>query len=142
MKINRLITIESALWNEFQRIFPREASTFCNEQMRLRVASAKGSSGAINIELLRMKQTEVKKELDKYNEEFITINDKISMFDDNSKKAEVERLKQEKIEIEALTKCDGCGFPMHEAHITTQSGFKFCRDCFFNENPKMMKDQK
>jgi len=142
MKIGKMMLIDIEVYKEFQNLFPREASSFCNEQMRLRIASQKGSVKFIDMELLKLKQKELLKEADKKNAELIVINEQLKTQEEETKNQEVKRLEEEKEKIEALTKCDGCGFQMHEIAVTTKKGLKFCKECFFNEHPKLLEKLK
>lgn len=138
MKVTRTMTIEAEVATEFQRLFPNTASSFCNEQMRLKIASAKGSAEAIDVELLRMDLMEKEKIHSSAGADILTIKEKLNNFKDNAAKAEIVRLEEEKEKLEALTACDGCGFQTQSIQITTPNGLKFCKECFFNEHPKML----
>ena len=137
MKVQKAMTIDHEVYVEFQKLFPNQASSFCNEQMRLRVASAKGDLSGINLQLLKVKERELQELADAHNTELITIREQISQATKLIQDQEKQKLQEAKAEAEAIKKCDGCGFKMQESKIEA-GGEKFCTECWHNENPKML----
>lgn len=131
-----MITVNPEIWDKFQRLFPNQASSFCNEQMRLRIAYSQGDLNNVDIELLKVHEREVLQEVDIANSKLTEIREKLSLITAESEKKEKARIEEEKARIEALSQCDGCGKQMINPHLE-QGGEKFCKECFFNDHPKM-----
>jgi len=131
------MTIDSDVVGEFQRLFPNERSSYCNEMMRLRVASSKGDISGVKLELLLVKEKELKEQTSILNSELLSISEQMRMFKSQQNKVEQERLKQKQDKLEAMSRCNGCGGRMQEAKIKA-GGEQFCNSCWDNQNPKMI----
>jgi len=131
------MTIDSDVAGEFQRLFPNERSSYCNEMMRLRIASSKGDISGVKLELLLIKEKELKEQTGIMNSELLSISEQIRMFKDQRSKLEQQRLQQEQERIEAMSQCNGCGQQMQESKVEAD-GEKFCNECWNNQNPKML----
>ena len=129
------MTIDSDVAEEFQRIFPHERSSYCNEMMRLKIASTKGDVSGLKLDLLLHKETELKEKSSILTAELVGISEQIRMVKDNQSKIKEIQLKEEQARLETLTKCDGCSLQMKEVHIEA-GGEKFCKQCFMSDNQK------
>lgn len=135
-KINRMITVNIEIWDKFQRLFPNQASSFCNEQMRLRIAYAQGDLSNVDVELLKVYEKEILQEVDLANSKLSDIREKLNLIKSESEKKEKARLEEEKARLEAMSKCAGCGTQMQTSHVKA-GGEHFCKSCFMNEHPKL-----
>ena len=131
------MTIDVDVAEEFQRLFPNERSSYCNEMMRLKIASSKGDISGVKLELLLVKEKELKEKSSILTAELVGISEQIRIFKDQQNKEEEQKLQKEHDRIESLTKCDGCGQQIQEPKIKA-GGERFCKECFFNEHPKML----
>lgn len=136
VKVTRTMTINSEVAEEFQRLFPNEASSFCNEQMRLRVASAKGDLTAVDVEILKVQEAEAQMKFNKANSELLQIKEQLRAIHEKSRENEKSRLQKEKAKLDAMSRCDGCGKQMVKPHLV-EGKEQFCKECFFNEHPKI-----
>lgn len=136
-KINRMITVDPEIWDKFQRLFPNQASSFCNEQMRLRIAYSQGDLNNVDIELLKVQEREVLQKVDLANSELSQIREKLNLVTAEAEKEEKARLEAERARLEAMTKCSGCGCQMQKPHLKA-GGEQFCKSCFMSDHPKVI----
>lgn len=129
------MTIDGDVAEEFQRLFPNERSSYCNEMMRLKIASSKGDISGVRLDLLLLKEKELKEQSAILNSEMVGVSEQIRIFKDEQNKLTEAKLKQEAERLESLTRCDGCGCQMQEAHCKAD-GLQFCKNCFMTDNPK------
>lgn len=135
------MTIDSDVADEFQRLFPNERSGFCNEMMRVRIASVKGDVSGLKLDLLLHKESELKQRIDALNSELAGISGQISIVKENQSKIKEQQLREEQERLDALTTCSGCGGKMDKPHVEVDDQ-KFCKNCFLNENPKLLEAMK
>lgn len=111
MKINKMITTEPEVWDRFQRMFPGQASAFCTEAMRKRIALAEGDVSSVDLELLKEQRKEVQNTLDTFQENLQRLNHEITQVEKRIQEEEQEKLKKEKEKLEAEAnkqKCQNC----------------------------------
>lgn len=131
------MTIDSDVAEEFQRLFPNERSGYCNEMMRLKIASSRGDISGLKMDLLLHKEKELKEKVSILNTELVGISEQIRLVKDNQNKLKELKLKEEQARLEAMSQCDGCGMQMQEPKIKA-GGEQFCNSCWDNQNPKML----
>lgn len=135
-----MITVDPDIWEKFQKLFPHQASSYCTEQMRLRVAYSQGDVSGVDVELLKIKEREALVQYDESASKLSQIQEQLKLVKQKSEESEKVRLQEEKERLEALKTCSGCGKQMIEAYIKsceTKNGEQFCKECFFNEHPKI-----
>ena len=137
MKTQVTMTIDSDVAEEFQRLFPNERSGYCNEMMRLRIASAKGDISGVKLDLLLLKEKELKEQSDILTSELVSISEQIRKFKEAQAQIEKQKLQEEQARLEAMNTCDGCGSQMQEVHVTADE-LQFCKNCFMTDNPKLV----
>lgn len=130
------MTIDSDVAEEFQRLFPNERSGYCNEMMRLRIASSRGDISGLKLDLLLHKERELKERSDILTAELVGISEQIRMIRDAENKTKEIQLKAEQERLEALHKCNGCGCQMDKPHLQA-GGEQFCKACFMGDHPKL-----
>jgi len=131
------MTIDGDVAEEFQRLFPNERSSYCNEMMRLKIASSKGDISGVKINLLLLKEKELKEQSGILTAELVGISEQIRKFKDQQNKADQQRLQEEQARMEVRSQCNGCGQQMQEPKIEA-GGEKFCNECWNNQHPKML----
>jgi hypothetical protein len=139
------LTIDMDVAEQFQRLFPNERSSYCNEMMRLRVASAQGDISGLKLDLLLHKEKELKERVAALNCELVGISEQIRIIKDAQNKRKEDRLKEEQERMRLLQNCSGCGVQMINPHVTseeTNNGTQFCKECFFNQHPLLLKSLK
>lgn len=137
-----MLTVDPDVWEKFQKLFPKQASSYCNEQMRLRIAYSQGDVSGVDIELLKINEREAMAQYDKITSKLSEIREQIRAVNKKAKEREKSILIQEQERMEGLKTCSGCGKQIVEAHINsceTKDGSQFCKECFFNQHPKMLR---
>jgi len=135
-KINRMITVEIDVWEKFQRLFPKQASSFCTEQMRLRVAYSQGDISGVNVELLKIEEREALAEYDESSSKLREIQDKLKTIEHQTQEEEKVKLQEEQTKLEAQSKCAGCRLQMDKPYLKVGVE-QFCKDCFMGDHPKV-----
>ena len=136
VKVTKTMTLDSDVAEKFQRLFPGEASSFCTEQMRMRIASSEGDLSGLRLDLLVVEEKELKAKADIINAQLVSVSEQIRKVREMTVQQEKQKLQEETERIMNLTKCNGCGKQMQEAHMKA-GGEQFCKECFFNDNPKL-----
>jgi len=130
------MTIDVDVAEKFQRLFPNERSSYCNEMMRLKIASMRGDVSGIKLDLLLYKEKELKEKAGIINAELVGISEHIRLVKTEQSKVEQIKLKEEQERLEAQNTCSGCKFQMDEVYLKA-GGEKFCKSCFMSDHPKV-----
>ena len=142
MKSIHTISIDPVVWNHFQRLFPNEASSYIETCMKRRIR-AETDPESLNIDLLKVENTELKEKFDEIGAKLSENEQKIKAWEEKQRvkeKISIEKEKEDRIQAQT---CFGCG------SFTTKPEFFgekiFCKDCVYNNNPKLLqaiKEQK
>ena len=132
-----MITVDLQVWERFQNLYPKQASAYCNEQLRLRVAFASGNVSGVDIELLKIKEREAMAVHDEAVWKLSEIQDQLKIVEKKNQEIEIKHLEAEKVKIDAMSQCDGCSAPMQKPRLKIGNQ-KFCTQCWNNQHPKML----
>jgi hypothetical protein len=142
-KTVRTMSIESEVWEHFQKSFPGEASSFCEESMRKRIQTSETDISGISQDMLAIEESTLQKALDDLNSKMMKIKETKEQISQSLQEAEIRELLQEKERIESMGKCEACGKHIGEESKKIMIGtHQFCKECFFNEHPTFIKTMK
>ena len=142
-KIMTTMTIDEDVYKKFQTLYPQQASSFCEEAMRKRIAFDSTNLEGVSQELLALEETKLQKALDDLNAKMGVIKETKSKIAQNIQESEIKKLQEEKERIESMGKCEACGSQISDETRKIMMGDKqFCKECFFNEHPAFIKAQK
>ena len=125
----KALTIDVNVWEDFQQIYPQQASSMVNDFLKNVVNSAKRDKTSVNIMLEKKK---LEKDVKNFNKLKATIDERTSLIKDYEElknKKEVEKLEAKKKEMEKLTVCFKCQSPNV---FNKYENKPICKNCFMN----------
>ena len=128
-KAMKALTIDVNVWEDFQQIYPQQASSMVNDFLKNVVNSAKRDKTSVNIMLEKKK---LEKDVKNFNKLKATIDERTSLIKDYEElknKKEVEKLEAKKKEMEKLTVCFKCQSPNV---FNKYENKPICKNCFMN----------
>lgn len=137
MKGAKLMTIDVEVWSEFQKQYPNQASSFCEDAMRKRL-ELEDLSGVekVDRELLDIKEKKTQKDLDDLNSQMNFIKGQRDRMNKEVSDAELKRLEDEKLKAEQLRKCPACDNLFTQSDKTINlDGIIYCYACFMTDHP-------
>lgn len=138
-KTIRTFSIDSEVYERFQRIYPNQASSFCEAAMRKRLELDDDNLEGVNLEILEAEEKQAQKIADEAKAKLSKIKEQKEFITSQRENKEQKARKEEKKRLEALTTCYGCGVKMVEPYVKPEEtgGRPFCKTCFLSENSKL-----
>ena len=91
VKTQVCINVDYEVINEFKHLFPNQVSSFCNEQMRIKIGLTKNNTEQIDILLAEKKLDKISKKVDELAVERVELAEKIRFTKENQEKIAEDR---------------------------------------------------
>jgi lysyl-tRNA synthetase class I len=138
------IAIDTEVAEKFKKMFPRDISAYCNEQMKRKIELATNDVSNINLVLMTSELEEVSKKVDHYSNSQQELISKIRLVKEEIANKDHQDLLKEKERIESTKKCTLCGMTIENPSRIVQLTDKviICKTCYDPTNNKFIELQK
>lgn len=143
-RTHKNITIDPEVWDKVQRMYPGQISNICNEALIRKINTSLSTPQAIDLELTTRLKKEAEEKLIVIKEEIDKYTDTIELIKTELRKAEENKLKQEKAEALAVKSCAICKNVIENPRfiVNFKPGVVICKSCYDPTNSRFIAFQK
>lgn len=132
------VSIDVYIWEESQRLFPKQISNKIETFLRNLVSYEKGDLKNVDRKILNNKIDEKEKELSRLSSELINMKDQVIHLDKQAKDKENEELEAQKEEMDNYIECEICKIKKIPDRMSKIKGADVCTTCFQTTESKTL----
>ena len=139
-RVRKNVTIDPEVWDKIQRLYPGQISNICNEALIRKINTSLNAPQSIDLELTQRLKKEAEDKLLILKEEIERHAETIELIKSELRKAEDNKLKQEKSQAEAIKTCALCKMVIENPRLAVnfKPGVIICKSCYDPASPRFL----